>query len=339
MNKIFFQLYNPCGLFNQITSVELAVGLSQISQRQLIFHNINNPPNQKFSGYRVPIYTANYEYNNRGSKVQKNIFPKITDLMDWNNKDNSVFIDDIVSVFSDDCYRIENLMKFYVSEKEDSDFSEGRQLLDINDTRNWDLRKTLGYYSRFFNNRSKELNSAISSVKFKKEYYELAEKIAKSLGDFNGAHLRLTDHLPMINTTTELFNEGLSRLNGNLNIVLSTDQPSSDVISKSDYKVLLLDRYILNNFYKDFSELKFNEEISLGILSNLIMHHSKDFIGTPGSTFTGYIHRNINQSRSIGFNLFSESSHKVTGKYSWNGYNIKDSFTKQWWREWEESKV
>jgi len=339
MKKIFFQLYNPCGLFNQITSVELAVGLSAISKRQLVFHNINNPPNAKFGGNRVPIYTANYDYNNRGNKVDKNIFPKITDLLDWQDKDNNIFIDDIVNIFSDDCYRIDNLMRFYVSDNEDSDFSEGRILFDINNEKDWDLRKTLGYYSRFFNNRSDQLNKSLSSVKFKKEYYELSEKIAKSIGDFNGAHLRLTDHIPMINTTAELFNQGLSKLQNNLTIVLSTDQPSSDVVSKSDYSVLLLDRYILNNFYKEFRDLRFNEEISLGILSNLVMHHSKDFIGTPGSTFTGYIHRNINNKNNIGFKLFSEESHTTVGKYSWNGYNRKDSLTKQWWREWEESKI
>jgi hypothetical protein len=339
MKKIFFQLYNPCGLFNQITSVELGVGLAALSGRQMVWHNINNPPNGNYNNRRVPIYSANYRFNDRGNKVDTDVFPKITELLDWNNKENHIFIDDIVDVFSSDTDNVKVLMNFYYSDKEDHEFSEGRELFSMDEEKDWDIRKTLGYYSRFFNNRTEDLNSNISSVRFKKEYYELSENIAKSIGDFNGAHLRLTDHRPMINTTVESFNYGLSRLKGNRTIVLSTDEPTSDVVSGSDYKTLLLDRYILKNFYKEFRDLPFKEEVSFGIINNLVMHHSKDFIGTPGSTYTGYIHRNINQKSNIGFKLFGEQDHKVTGKYSWNGYNVKDSLTKQWWREWEESKI
>ena len=294
MKKIFFQLYNPCGLFNQITSVELGVGLSEITGRQLVWHNINNPPNPKFDGKRVAIYSANYEYNNRGKKIELGVFPKITELMNWKNKEDNVFIDDIVDVFSYDTDNIKNLMRYYYSDKENLEFSEGRSLLSLDNEKDWDIRKTLGYYSRFFDNRSKELNNAISSVRFKDEYYEISERIAKSIGDFNGAHLRLADHKPMINTTAESFNQGLSKMSGSLPIVLSTDEPHSSVIRNSDYRVLLLDRYILNNFYEDFKTLPFREEVSFGIINNLVMHHSKDFIGTPGSTYTGYIHRNLN---------------------------------------------
>lgn len=339
MKKIFFQLYNPCGLFNQITSVELGVGLSEITGRQLVWHNINNPPNPKFNGKRVAIYSANYEYNDRGKKIELGVFPKITELMNWKNKEDNVFIDDIVDVFSYDTDNIENLMRYYYSDKENLEFSEGRSLLSLDNEKDWDIRKTLGYYSRFFDNRSKELNNAISSVRFKDEYYQISERIAKSIGDFNGAHLRLADHKPMINTTAESFNQGLSKMSGSLPIVLSTDEPHSSVIKNSDYRVLLLDRYILNNFYEDFKTLPFKEEVSFGIINNLVMHHSKDFIGTPGSTYTGYIHRNLNQKSNIGFKLFCEEEHKKTGSYSWNGYNNKDTFTKQWWREWEESKI
>jgi hypothetical protein len=339
MKNIFFQLYNPCGLFNQVTSIELGVGLSESTGRNIIWHNINNPSNGDYNNSRVPIYSANYKFNDRGGKVDTDIFPKITDLLDWKNKDNQIFIDDIVDVFSSDTQNINNLMNYYYSKNKDENFSEGRILFEMDEEKNWDIRKTLGYYSRFFNNRSKELDSSISSVKFKKEYYDLSYEIAKSIGDFNGAHLRLTDHVPMINTTVDSFNYGLSKLKGNETIVLSTDEPTSEVISKSDYKVLLLDRYILKNFHKEFRNLTFKEEVSFGIINNLVMHYSKDFIGTPGSTYTGYIHRNINQKTDIDFKLFGEENHEITGNYSWNGYINKDSLTKQWWREWKESKL
>lgn len=61
------------------------------------------------------------------------------------------------------------------------------------------------------------------------------------------------------------------------------------------------------------------------------------FIGTPGSTFAGYIQRNINQTRDIDFKLFGEE-YQPKGKYTWNGH-FQSTITKQWWREWKESKI
>ena len=47
-------------------------------------------------------------------------------------------------------------------------FAEGRQRLPLD--KNLHVKLTLGWYSRFFYDRSPDLNKAISSVKFKKEY-------------------------------------------------------------------------------------------------------------------------------------------------------------------------
>lgn len=336
MKKLFFQLYNPCGLFNQITSIELGVGLSFQTGRPIIWHNINNPFNNDYNA-RVPIYSANYAYNDRNGLVDKDIYPKITDLLDWNNKESNVFIDDIVEQFSADAVKINNLMEYCVSDPTDLEFIDGRAVLDLDNNFDYDIRKTLGYYSRFFNNRSEALNNELLSVRFKPEYYQLAEQIAKSLGNFNGAHLRLTDHIVRVSTQSDAFNSGLSQLQGNLPIVLSTDEPNNSIITNSEYNLILLDKYILRNFYNEFRQLQFKEEVSFGILNNLVMHYSKDFIGTPGSTFTGYIQRNINQTRDIKFKLFGED-YQPTGKYTWNGH-FHDTVTKQWWREWKESKV
>ena len=336
MKKLFFQLYNPCGLFNQITSIELGVGLSFETGRQIVWHNINNPFNKDYNA-RVPIYSANYAFNDRNGLVDKDIYPKITDLLDWNNKESNIFIEDIVETFSSESIKINNLMEYCISNPIDTEFIDGRNLLQFDDNFDYDIRKTLGYYSRFFNDRSEALNKELLSIRFKPEYYQIAELIAKSLGDFNGAHLRLTDHIIRVNTKQDSFNEGLSKLQGNLPIVLATDEPKSQIVANSKYDLILLDDYILKNFYNEFRQLQFKEEVSFGILNNLVMHYSQDFIGTPGSTFTGYIQRNINQAKDIEFKLFGEDYHP-TGKYTWNGH-FHDTVTKQWWREWKESKV
>lgn len=344
MANLFYQLYQPCGLFNQITSLEVAVGLSNRCKKQLVLHNISNPPNGDYGGARVPIYSANYKYNERNHLIDSNVFPNISDLVDWENKDCNIFINDVVDSFTHEDLKIENLMLYYSVESkipvsEEESFSEGRERLLLDEYNNVHLKKTLGYYSRFFFNRDSSLDRSLSSVKFKPEYYQLAEKIALSIGLFNGAHFRLTDHKGMFDPDNNMLDSGINKINTGLPIVMCTDQPDSELIKNSSYNYLMLDDYILNNFYKEFREFKFKEEVSFGILNNLVMHYSQDFIGSPGSTYTGYIHRGLNQKKDIQWKIFGEQEHSQDGPYSWNGYNNKDSFTKQWWREWKESRI
>ena len=343
MGTIFYRLYQPCGLFNQLTSLELAIGLSNRYNKSLVIHNINNPYSNEYKS-RVPVYSANYKFNDRRGLVDTGVFPRITELVNWKNKEQSVFIDDSVDKFTEENLVVENLMMYYSSDDDnlkenESDFSENREKLLIGDFNNIHLKNTLGYYSRFFFNRNTELDSVLSSIRFDEGYYELAEQVARSIGDFNGAHFRLTDHKSFFDPDINILDSGLNRLDNSLPIVMCTDQQDSEIVKNSSYKFLLLDNYILNNFYKEFRQFKFKEEVSFGILNNLVMHYSKDFIGSPGSTYTGYIYRSINQKQELDLKLFMEDPHIQNGIYSWNGYNNKDIYTKQWWREWKESKL
>lgn len=343
MSQLFFQLYNPCGIFNQVTSLELGVGLSEVLGKQLVIHNVSNPPNGDYGFKRVPIYSANHYYNSRSHLIDVNSYERISDLMDWDGKENTILIDGIVTDFTDVDNRVEDLMEYYIpdymSSKEDQElFSEGRKSLLPLSSKNLSVSKTLGYYSRFFMNRSKSLDSKLSSVRFKQEYHDLAKKIAESIGDFNGAHLRLTDHTIRVDTQQEMFDRGIDSLGNNKKIVLCTDNGNSDVVRNSPHEFVMLDDLIINNFLDDFKQLRFKDEISFGILNNLVMHYSDNFIGTAGSTFTGYIQRSINQNRDVGFKLFNEQEPVQSGTYSWNGHHV-DTITKQWWREWKESRL
>jgi hypothetical protein len=264
MGSIFYQLYQPCGLFNQITSLEVAVGLSNRYKKQLVLHNISNPPNSDYGGARVPIYSANYKYNKRSHLIDSDIFPNIADLVDWENKNSTILINNIVDSFTNEDLRVENLMLYYSSLSESIDqieenFSEGRQNLLLNNYNNVHLKKTLGYYSRFFFDRNTSLDKSLLSVRFKPEYYELAEKVAKSIGLFNGAHFRLTDHKGMFDPDSNILDSGINKIHNGFPIVMCTDQPDSELIKNSSYKYLLLDDYILNNFYSDFKEFKFKD--------------------------------------------------------------------------------
>jgi hypothetical protein len=344
MGKIFYQLYQPCGLFNQMTSLEVAVGLASRYKKDLVFHNISNPSDRNYNNRSVPIYSANYAFNDRKGLIDSDVFPRISDLVDWENKNSQSLIDTKISYFKGEDFRVDNLMEYYSVKPKDSleneeSFSEGRQRIDLTNYNNIHLRKTLGYYSRFFFNRDAKLDKSLASVRFKPEYYELAELVAKSIGDFNGVHFRLTDHKGMFDPDNNILDSGINQIDSGLPIVMCTDQPESKLIKESTYNYLLLDDYILNNFYKEFRQFKFKEEVSFGILNNLVMHYSNNFIGSPGSTFTGYIHRGINQKRDISWKVFGETEHVQNGPYSWNGYDVKDSLTKQWWREWKESRL
>ena len=330
---IYYKLWNPAGLINQLMSIELAVGIKHITGNEITIYNILNGHNRS-----VPIFSASRMHNQRNNLLDNSKGFIISDILNWKDKESYILSEE--KELSLEYETVEDLMKFYYdlnNEEHDLQFSEGRQQLSFLD--NMHIKHTLGWYSRFFNNRTKELDESISSVRFLPEYYELSEQIAKSLGSFNGAHLRLTDHKGMFDPDNNIVDTGISKIDNGLPIVMCTDQPDSELIKNSSYNYLLLDEYILNNFYKEFKEFKLKDEVSFGMLNNLVMHYSQNFIGSPGSTYSGYIYRGLNQKKDTPCKIFGEEEHIQDGPYSWNGYNSRDTFTKQFWREWKESKI
>ena len=166
MSRILYQLYQPCGLFNQVISLELAVGLSHRYKKELLIHNISNPPGGGINGERVPIYSANYNFTDRGGLLDLGVYPKISDLLVWKNKDSTVLMDDPINI-PDSALHIEDMLYSYSSNvKKESEeeilFSEGRSKLPVDVPGDISLKRTLGYYSRFFFNRDSELDSAIA---------------------------------------------------------------------------------------------------------------------------------------------------------------------------------
>jgi len=215
-------------------------------------------------------------------------------------------------------------------------FAEGRQRLPLD--KDLHVKLTLGWYSRFFYDRSPELNKAISSVKFKKEYTDLAKKIYYSIGHFQGMHLRLSDHVNMFNTTQEMFEEWLDKFGqNNLPIVVSTCEPGHRMVQNNKHKFILLDEYIVNNFAEEFLALPFQDEVVFGLICNLVMHEADIFVGTSGSTYTAYIHRNRHKRGVETWDYFDNPPKAEGTPYSWLG-NPLDPGRKMWWREWPESK-
>lgn len=341
-NKIFFQLYNPTGMINQVMSLELAVGLAHETKKDLIVHYVSNTGDDLYNSRNVPIFTPSRWHNEqRKNFTNPDQFPHLLDLMNFN--ENLTFIDTKIDFFKQEEFVIDDTLSgyYYSTENEVSEneflFAEGRQRIPLD--KNVHLKKTLGWYSRFFYNRSPELDNALKSVRFKDVYVDLAKKISNSLGSFQGMHLRLSDHIKMFNTTQDMFESWLDIYENNrLPIVVSTCEPGNKMIQDNKHRFILLDEYIVNNFRDDFMSLPFQDEVIFGLICNLVLHDSVNFVGTSGSTYSGYIHRVRNQRGVETWDFFDNPPKATALPYSWNGYPL-DNGRKMWWREWKESKL
>jgi hypothetical protein len=342
MNKIFFQLYNPTGLINQVMSLELAAGLSHELKSPVVIHYAKYKSDPSlYNADSIPIFTPSRFYNQqREGFTNPDQFPHLLDLLDFDP--NLIFINEKIDRFEQEEFLVEDMLNnFYYSNssiisEDEIAFAEGRQRLPLDKTLH--LKLTLGWYSRFFYKRSPQLNKAISSVKFKKPYIDLANKISNSLGNFQGMHLRLSDHLKMFETTQDMFEEWLDKFSKNdLPIIVSTCEPGHKMIQENKDRFILLDEYIVNNFRDDFMALPFQDEVVFGLICNLVLHNATNFVGTSGSTYTAYIHRNRNQKGTETWDFFDNPPKVQAVPYSWISYPL-DLGRKMWWREWPESK-
>lgn len=329
-------------MINQIMSLELAVGLAHETNKTLVVHYVSNDGDNLYNFRTVPIFTPSKWYNkNRETFTNPDQFPHLLDLVNFNQ--DLIFIDQKINFFKQQEFVVEDMLSGYYYSKEDTisddelQFAEGRQRLPLDKVLH--LKKTLGWYSRFFYNRSNSLDNVLSSVKFKPVYYDLAKKISDSLGPFQGMHLRLSDHVKMFETTQDMFESWLNKFEQNaLPIVLSTCEPGHKMVEDNKHRVMMLDEYIINNFRDEFMALPFQDEVVFGLICNLVLHDSINFVGTSGSTYSAYIHRVRNQKGIETWDFF-DNPPKANGlPYSWNQYPL-DLGRKMWWREWSESKL
>lgn len=342
-NKIFFQLWNPTGMINQVMSLELAIGLAHETKKETVVHYISSNFNKKNNINIGPIYTPSSFYNPQRKGFTDSLqLPNLIDILDWET--DLILINEKIERFPQEVDVIDSMMRnvYFSNESnmtnDELSFAEKRTRISFDN--NIHIKHTLGWYSRFFYNRSKELDLELSKVKFKQEYYDFANMVVNSIGDFSGGHLRLSDHIKMFNTTQEMFENGLNILEQkNIPIVISTDEPSHNMITTNSNRFILLDQYIVDNFSKEFKDLKFRDEVIFGLICNLVMQKSKYFIGTSGSTYTGYIQRIRNQnSLDMPWEFWDNPDKSFDGPFSWNGYKLNND-NKMWWREWPESKL
>lgn len=310
-----FRIWNG-GMINQLMSIEIAAGMCSHFQRIGMLYESCKLTTE-----------ANFTKNKRKISIKEIInVPEFLCFITPEERDGFEAIN------------IASPATYYVGSA-DKEFSEGRSQLFLNRSQNFHFESNLANYSIVFRDRTKILDTALSQVVFKSEYLQFAEAISSHLGDFNGIHIRLTDFSQQILSLSENdINKAFERIS-NIPVVIATDEPLSPKIKTHVDREISIESLILDEFAKDFESLTIPNEVTLGLVSLLVLTHSRQFIGTPKSTYSNYVHRCINQRKNGGHDWLSigKQDPVFSGVYSWNSFPNMPIGQKLWEMEWPES--
>jgi len=333
--SILYKLHRG-GMFNQIFSLEIAFGLAQVTGKKLTVHNITN---DKVWPIDIPSISSGVPIGKRATLISEDI-PNILDLIDYPDYFEHTMINQNIQDTPEGFIVFDKLplheMYFKVLDLDnEKNFAGNRQRLEIEKDKSYDLRAyNLAAYSRFFFGRTKELDTAIDSIRFKKEYTDFAKMVADYLGSFNAIHLRLTDHKAHFSVSEKQFDDAVAILSDK-KIVLLTDEVESDILKGKN--VILLDDIIVENFSKEYSMLPNTSEIAYGLVAALVLTYSDDFIGTPGSTFSNYIYRERLKKHDINYKYLGLEDVDHGNPFSWNAPGLENQGSI--YREWPESRL
>lgn len=335
--------YSHNGLFNQFASFQMLGAISEFYKDYEINAVWEEMNNRKIENPQADREIDISKFQNKISFDEKN--PDLRDIIDYDYPNvkfhsNDLFLKNRLNS------NIINIQQSYLNCTEKTEnqewFSEGRSLINLDENKNNILTISLMWYSKFFFNRTKEIDKRLSSIKFKKEYYDFAKKIKNHLGDFNGAHVRIMiDHYKYFMFNDQNLNEGLSSfVDNSLPIYLSVDDFNNPLLNKIQKNVKFIHEIILDEFYEDFKALPYSDNNILGLISALVMSMANDFIGSLRSTFTTFIHQERCINNLPSFKYFGNPfpTYDVNHlPYSWN--SIKEEYALTWDREWKECKL
>lgn len=335
--KIIWQIHNA-GLINQMMSLEMGAGIAFMENTPVVFY-------QHIGWDNRPIFSASVISEKRRNLLESpkpNLFDVVQiphELKYTLDPNNNPDVGD-AKVYEDN-------IKWYYKCKDgvnEYEFAEARPQLIVNQNKNCHFKtNNLAFYSRYFFNRTYELDYFFQRLTFRHEYWAVAERIASQLGPFSAMHIRLTDHCRNYDATTENRLKAFNKLKlYGLPIVVSTDD---EAVIRQDFgsDFLSIDDIIVDNFAKNFTSLPYHDEIIYGLICLLILSFSTNFIGTPGSTFSSYIHRlrlNFGKENCLE-NMIARghtNEYERTGPFSWNGFKMHTN-VKNWWSEWPECKL
>jgi hypothetical protein len=334
MNNIFWQIHSA-GLINQVMSVEIGCGIAYLEKKPISFFNFSNK--SYGSIFLQPIVTMKLREITVAPK------PNVFQLIDIPSDIEYRLINEVPN--EPYCTHSDIITHYYKCGEGQNEglFSEGRGKLSLNiHMHNFFHINCFAFYSRFFFSRPRGLDILLSKIRFKDEYVSLAKKIASQLKNFSSIHFRLTDHSKNYHATSENRMKHINRAKEvGYKIIYCTDDVNL-IRSEMQADCLFVDEIILNHFRTEFLQLEFHDDVVLGLISMLVVSDSEFFIGTPGSTYSSYIHRLRYLNGKKDCFLFMDSNHNENfvqnGPYSWNGYNCHVA-AKNWWREWPECRL
>ena len=332
------------GMINQLMSLEVMVGLSALLKKEFRVYNLWDQYDP--IGVSSPVH---YRYMNRLPElIGKETVKRLPDILDWDNegwiledKNQPDEIEGHVTQCLFDKHYVNCQPQFHDGEDE---FRGNFEVLELDPSINYNFINVISFYCRCFFNRTKEVEDALKKIQWKQPYVDLANDIAKDLGTFSAIHLRDTDNFGTIKIHPRHFENGINEIAQHGHpIILATDNPGSDMVTQLSGRFTLMEDIIREGWAQRFRELPYHDEVVLGLITNLVLAHSTEFIGTPGSTFTAYIHRQqqhrgkcdwrfLDGIISSDQNPLNNTPSHPPGRYSWVEYPTQPT----WWREWPE---
>lgn len=341
-NKTIYWKIHTAGLINQVMSVETGAGVAFMEKSNIYFYKTNIDKNRTIHPSGIVPQRRRRLYEGTRTPIVFDLINLPKSLSYTINEEHHLSISK-----KEKCLELTDILGYYYRCKEgpnENKFSEGRKPIPSSETSDLHFEKfAFAFYSRFFFERPTELDQFFYELTFEKPYIDLAEKIAKSIGKFKGMHIRLTDHSNKYDTSPKNLENGQKYfVDANLPLIVSTDDKEK-IKKETNIKCTFVDDVITENFGNEFMKLPYHNEVVFGLISLLVMSYAEEFVGTPGSTFSSYIHR-LRINRGLDNNLYYIPSgracdnSKITGPFSWNGFQMHPN-TKSWWQEWKECKL
>ena len=334
--KISHVLYSHNGLFNQYCSFQHLAGVAGHYKNYEVraVNNIIPWKIQDPQDYQVDTKSIDSALDNSRS-------PQLLDLLEYDLPNvtfhsNDYFLQDRLNsnIFQS---QISYLNAQPENDTNEDMFSQYRLKVQLDPKKENIFTMTLNWYSRFFMNRTTDIDNAIYSVKFKEPYIALARKIANSIGPFNGSHVRvMEDHFQYYMFNEHRINSGLNFSDNNLPLFISVDDFNNPILKQINKKYSYIHEIILTDFYQDFKQLPYSNRVVLGLISSLVMSMANDFVGTPLSTYTAFIHQERHRNNLSSFKFFPGEFDNIIDPdavFSWNRYSARHY---SWQRDWEE---
>jgi hypothetical protein len=326
MRFLRFDIYEGghVGFFNNLMSLELAVGLSVLSNRRLL---LNIPPHA--------IFNSEKRHN-------------LLDLID-------LYFPHQAGRFTGlECQFLPDLHTHRIYTEDLRQFEDAAIL----STRN---SRTLGYYSYVLPFDERVICACNHLIRIKEPYRRAASRIVSEIrhehNRFASVHIRRADFVNVHNQTGTITPEQIrdnmsSHIPPDVFVLIHSDELETryfEPITAAFSRHCLIDAALFRDFYPHALD-----SAEIGLISALVASESELFLGTMFSTFTGYIQRKrLLNGKSGGFlYLYNQCPDTLrfrdgeilesgTSGPTWDRIEMPDDLRSNsfWWREWPESVI